>query len=68
MTDAPSPDPRPLELPGLDSWWDGTQWRRTGEPASRPTYGRDVEDPGHGRRVASPWDSAPVQSPRMAAR
>ena len=39
MTDSPVPDPRPRELPGLDTWWDGAQWRRIGEPVENPPYG-----------------------------
>lgn len=36
MSDATSPDPGPLELPSLDTWWDGTTWRLIGDPVEAP--------------------------------
>ena len=53
MTDAPVPDPGPRELPGLDAWWDGTQWRHIGAP---------IEDPSPHHRGATPWDETPAQN------
>lgn len=45
MTDSQVPDPGPRELPGLDSWWDGAQWRRIGEVQENPAYGQPVPHP-----------------------
>ena len=54
MTEAPVPDPGPRELPGLDVWWDGTQWQRIGAPAAPPP-------PAH--PLATPRDAPPPQNP-----
>ena len=72
MTDAPVPEPGPRELPGLDSWWDGSQWRRIGEPVEHPAYGQPVPNSwatppaqhlAYGRPVDNPGYGRPVDNP-----
>ena len=72
MSDAPAPEPGPRELPGLDSWWDGSQWRRIGQPAEDNAYGQPVahskdaapaRDSGYGGPVDNSGHGVPSANP-----
>lgn len=72
MTAAPVPEPGPRELPGLDAWWDGAQWRRIGEPVENPAYAQPapnagqaapVHNLGYGHLGDNPGHGIPLASP-----